>query len=467
MAMSLDDILSATGISRATLYNYINRGVVSPIRAADPNGRSQAPLMFPDDAAKAILAFKARRSRNDDRRALAPVSNIDETTEEPDSSAEAEGTDSLHLHPVLVLSREGVLLWHNGSASSELLGDSNSPNADGPIGSVKTLAQSKVPEAAEFIGKFLEKMDGPNRPDGDGVKAPPPYDGFTIWLDGPNYQSATVWQVHDTYLAVFLRPSSQVDSIIGYLSRHNEVVRRLTQQRLPVFSHVSILMADLQDSTTICAELPADEYFSLINDIWIAGQSVLHRFDGLHGKHAGDGLVMFFLPQNRRGSAVMAAVQAAWQLRNECEIIDRKWRRKKRWDRRIKLNISLHCGEEWVGFFISNQHVELAVLGDTINQAARLCDFARDGAIWISKSAMSKLTPAERAAVVYGVYKVTHDAERIWVDNIFTQIRDRIDHGISSYDKIMQISNLAVAEISEVAEMGDPIGSLSEDSLSS
>lgn len=124
-------------------------------------------------------------------------------------------------------------------------------------------------------------------------------------------------------------------------------------------------------------------------------------------------------------------------------------------DRSIKLNISLHCGEEWVGFFISNQHVELAVLGDTINQAARLCDFARNGSIWISKSAMSKLTLTERARVIYGVYKDTQDSERIWVDNIFTQIRDRIEHEGSRYDKMMQISNLAVAEISEVAEAED------------
>ena len=60
------------------------------------------------------------------------------------------------------------------------------------------------------------------------------------------------------------------------------------------------------------------------------------------------------------------------------------------WVNELYLNIGLNEGEEWFGTYRTATTVEFTVLGDTINHAGRLSDFARYGAVWATKNLIGK-----------------------------------------------------------------------------
>jgi class 3 adenylate cyclase len=49
---------------------------------------------------------------------------------------------------------------------------------------------------------------------------------------------------------------------------------------------------------------------------------------------------------------------------------------------RLRLNIGIDEGQEWFGTYQTPTHVEVTALGETINRASRLSDFATDGTAW-------------------------------------------------------------------------------------
>jgi len=85
--------------------------------------------------------------------------------------------------------------------------------------------------------------------------------------------------------------------------------------------------------------------------------------------------------------------------------IRRVWRKRKNWLNELKLNIGLHEGQERFGTYQTPTHLEFTALGETINYAERLCDFAREGSIWASKKMVGKLTAKERRSVRYGIQR--------------------------------------------------------------
>jgi len=86
------------------------------------------------------------------------------------------------------------------------------------------------------------------------------------------------------------------DSLVALLARRDIVIRDLLKKRRPYLTELAVLVADLQDSVKICTELPPEEYFELINEVWGATEPKLRKYYATHGKHAGDGMVCYFFP---------------------------------------------------------------------------------------------------------------------------------------------------------------------------
>ena len=108
-------------------------------------------------------------------------------------------------------------------------------------------------------------------------------------------------------------------------------------------------------------------------------------------------------------------------------------------------------GQEWLGVFHIETKIEFTVLGDTINHAARLSDFARQGALWATKNLMGKLSAEERNKVRFGVRR--HDQERreVFVKATYSRVSELVDLDSPRHEKMRDISALAVTEIVEVA----------------
>jgi hypothetical protein len=110
----------------------------------------------------------------------------------------------------------------------------------------------------------------------------------------------------------------------------------------------------------------------------------------------------------------------------------------------------LHEGQEWLGTFQTATSVEFAVLGDTINHASRLSEFARFGTIWATKNLISKLAQQKRAAVDFGITRKGTDGEEHFVASSYSQLGAMVDLSNERYEKLRDIAMLPITEIRSV-----------------
>jgi len=231
------------------------------------------------------------------------------------------------------------------------------------------------------------------------------------------------------------------------------VIRDLVRKRLPVLTHLAVLVADLQESVKICSELPPEEYFELVNQIWSAMEPVFRRYYGTHGKHVGDGMVYYFFPQPD-SNYIFNAICCAHEIKVAMRKISKDWQLRKNWFNELYLNTGLNEGQEWLGTFQSATAIEFAVLGDTINHGARLSDFARYGAIWATKNMLGKLDADERKRIKFGVRRVAEGGRPVFVESTYVSVGSLLEPAQPRIDKLREIAALPVTEILDVQTGG-------------
>jgi adenylate cyclase len=150
----------------------------------------------------------------------------------------------------------------------------------------------------------------------------------------------------------------------------------------------------------------------------------------------------------------MNAIQCAFEMKEAMREISRIWRKRKNWLNELKLNIGLHEGQEWFGTYQTPTHLEFTALGETINYAGRLSDFAREGSIWVSKNMVSKLTAKERRSVRYGIRRTGADGSNILVPESYSRISNLIDLDDPKHLKFKDIAVMPVTEVLDI-DAGD------------
>lgn len=285
------------------------------------------------------------------------------------------------------------------------------------------------------------------RPNGTVMQLP-----LILHLENDEIANYNVYASYYREGILFIHLPSNADSgsLLGLLERRDEVIRNLLKKHLPVLTDVAVLVADLQSSVRICSELPPEEYFELINQIWAAMEPIFRKYYGTHGKHVGDGMVYYFFPQpdcNYIFNALMCAQEMKAAMLN----ISKEWQLRKNWMNELYLNIGLNEGYEWLGIFQNETKVEFTVLGDTINRAARLSDFARDGSIWAAKNLLGKLPAKKRQRIKFGIRRQNADRHEVFVSEFYSRVSELAYLNASASNEIMNdIAALPVTEIMEV-----------------
>ena len=248
---------------------------------------------------------------------------------------------------------------------------------------------------------------------------------------------------------VLIPEASPSEEMLTLLARRDEVIRSLLRKRLPVLTDLAVLVADLQGSTKICSELPPEEYFELINEIWRTLAPTFRKYKGTYGKHVGDGMMYYFFPQP--DSHYLAnALDCAMEIRQEIQRLSKAWQIRKQWFNELYLNTGINEGQEWLGTYQAPTSVEFVVLGDTINQAARISDFARHGSIWATKSLIGKLPVEERARISFGVRRRAPEGREVFVASSFAQVSHLGESAGAHPEKLREIANLPITEIIDV-----------------
>jgi len=142
----------------------------------------------------------------------------------------------------------------------------------------------------------------------------------------------------------------------------------------------------------------------LLRGLITAIDEVIGRFGGVVGKHAGDGATAFFIADDldSPSGAARAAVEAAREIAvvtrdvvkrtsDEFEALDPD---------DVKVNVGVHWGGQlFMGQLITGGRLEVTALGDTVNEAARIQESARDGQVLASKSLLEHLSEEDADAL--------------------------------------------------------------------
>jgi adenylate cyclase len=289
------------------------------------------------------------------------------------------------------------------------------------------------------------------RPNGTLVQLP-----LTLCLENGTLVNYNVYASYYREGILFIHlPSyaeSESDSLLGLLERRDEVIRNLLKKHLPVLTDVAVLVADLQNSVRICTELPPEEYFELINQIWASMEPIFRKYYGTHGKHVGDGMVYYFFPQPDC-NYIFNALMCAQEMKAIMRRISKEWQLRKNWINELYLNIGLNEGHEWLGIFHIETKVEFTVLGDTINHAARLSDFSRGGAVWATKNLLGKLPAKERQRVKFGIRRKDAEGREAFVNAFYSRVSELAYlNDAARNEKLSDIAALPVTEIIEIEE---------------
>lgn len=154
---------------------------------------------------------------------------------------------------------------------------------------------------------------------------------------------------------------------------------------------LSVLFLDIEGYTRLCAKLGSQETNAVIEKHFSVFMDAIYRHDGDVNETAGDGLMVLFLDDDKRKSAIQA-VSAALTIRAEairvckecCSLY-----------RPLDINMGINSGEAWVGAArfdtYSGSRWTYTARGSLTNIAARIGAQATGGAIYLSKETASRV----------------------------------------------------------------------------
>ncbi|MGV0740548.1 adenylate/guanylate cyclase domain-containing protein [Mycobacterium syngnathidarum] len=150
---------------------------------------------------------------------------------------------------------------------------------------------------------------------------------------------------------------------------------------------VGVLYVDLVGSTAIAASMSPDETARLLNAFFEIVVSAVERHNGLINKFEGDAvLAVFGAPLPADDSATMC-LRAARYLGSKLEALPD-----------VAFGIGVTWGAVFAGTLGAENRQEYTVVGDPVNEAARLADLAKEyrGTILCSATTLSAAQPEEQ-----------------------------------------------------------------------
>jgi adenylate cyclase len=203
------------------------------------------------------------------------------------------------------------------------------------------------------------------------------------------------------------------DRLRDLFGRHvgADVARRAIEQGSQLSGDVreaAILFIDLVGSTTLASSSPPQEVAQVLNDFFRIVVSAVDERNGLINKFQGDAALAVFgapLPVDGAASAALATARSLRSRLRRLPVVD--------------FGIGVSAGPVFAGNIGAENRYEYTVVGDAVNEAARLADFAKslDRRIVCSAAAIDRADSAERKHwLAHGdtVLRGRAESTRIW-----------------------------------------------------
>jgi class 3 adenylate cyclase len=153
----------------------------------------------------------------------------------------------------------------------------------------------------------------------------------------------------------------------------------------------AILMADLAASSPLARRRSTAQYFGLGRNLVLAADQCVIDLGGIVGRHAGDGVVAFFLAETAgsESAAARSCIAAARFLRGDLANIAA---RSEIPPSELSLRFGLHWGATlYIGRILTPGRSEVTALGEEVNETARIEACATAGRILASKMLIERL----------------------------------------------------------------------------
>ena len=181
-------------------------------------------------------------------------------------------------------------------------------------------------------------------------------------------------------------------------------VDRAHLERMQAVEHAdrrpgAILMADLEASSPLARRLSTASYFAFSRRLVRAADQCVVDAGGIVGRHAGDGVVAFFLAESigSESAAARSCIIAARTLRDTLAEIAA---RTEILPSEVSLRFGLHWGATlYIGRILTAGRSEVTALGDEVNEAARIEACATGGRALASKDLLERLSRTDAAAL--------------------------------------------------------------------
>ncbi len=185
------------------------------------------------------------------------------------------------------------------------------------------------------------------------------------------------------------------DRLRDLFGRHvgADVARRAIEEGTSLSGEVqeaAILFIDLVGSTTLAASRPPQEVAEVLNDFFRIVVGAVDERHGLINKFQGDAALAVFGAPLPADGAASAALATARSLRNQLRRLPV-----------VDFGIGVSAGPVFAGNIGAENRYEYTVVGDAVNEAARLADFAKglDRRIVCSAAAIDRADAGRAAAL--------------------------------------------------------------------
>jgi class 3 adenylate cyclase len=151
---------------------------------------------------------------------------------------------------------------------------------------------------------------------------------------------------------------------------------------------VAALFVDIAGSTSLVRRTGPEEMVGLLNRFFSIVVEAIEDAGGLVNKFEGDAALCVFGAPTDHDDPAGAALQAARRI---CDAV--------RAAGEVDVGVGVACGRVWAGQVGAASRLEYTVIGDPVNEAARLTELAKEhpGRAVASESTVLAAPPEERA----------------------------------------------------------------------
>lgn len=138
---------------------------------------------------------------------------------------------------------------------------------------------------------------------------------------------------------------------------------------------VTVLFADLRDSSLLSKQLSTDDTYAILSDVMQALTESVIQHDGTLIDYYGDGLAAMWNAPVEQPQHTLLACRAAQQMQASLNQVSQRWRDKL--DHPLKLGVGVHTDLAQVGNIGSSQRIKYGPRGAMVNLTSRLEQFTK------------------------------------------------------------------------------------------